>query len=83
MSCPTCGHSIHALGCKVSGDTFFYCPRCGTILPCTGEVVVPALVERCRNFEFLLCAGGFTGKELIADWDHLGIRESINTPDNR
>lgn len=46
MSCPTCDHTMHALGCKVTEKNFFYCPRCGTILPCQeAEPIVPGLIE--------------------------------------
>lgn len=37
MDCPFCNVLAHAMGCKVSSDTFYWCPRCGAIKPCTEE----------------------------------------------
>jgi endogenous inhibitor of DNA gyrase (YacG/DUF329 family) len=76
MSCPTCGETMTALGCKVTNDTFYWCPRCGSILPCSeSHAVAPALVERCRQLE----AKGLQYMNL-RDWHKLGIAESINLP---
>lgn len=86
MSCPTCDHTMHNIGCCLhSGLPFFWCPRCGTLKPCDSEAAEPALVARCRDFarEF----------EKACDEDHhaaapcmegayrrSGIAESIKAP---
>jgi hypothetical protein len=77
--CPTCSHTMHAMGCKVSSDTFYWCPRCGTIMPCTGEVTVPMLVTRCREYEKTMTASSVYSR----NWHTIGIRESINRPEGR
>ena len=45
MDCPTCNMDMTVLGCRVSFSTFHWCPNCGTIAPCTGEVVVPLIAD--------------------------------------
>lgn len=65
---------MHAIGCHETGLPFFWCPRCGTIRLCDGDVHAPALVQRCRQFGKTLegeCA-------VHADqWERLGVQESI------
>lgn len=92
MACPTCDHTMLALGCMVTKENFYVCMRCGTIKPCGGSGdldvdVVPALVKRCRQFEELMF-----DRELPEDhhvewlrekWHSLGIGESINVPADR
>jgi tRNA(Ile2) C34 agmatinyltransferase TiaS len=77
MSCPTCSHTMQGVGYGV-----FHCPRCGTMKGPIGEVVTPALVERCREYE----RGALdmdTDPVAVSEWERLGIAESINTPANR
>lgn len=84
MPCPTCDHTMHLLVTDPNGIRIHHCPRCGTVS--SGEydaepsVYVPKLVERCRKFEVLVIEGYSKGPEC---WNKLGIRESINTPENR
>ena len=42
MSCPSCDHTMHAMGCRTTDRPFYWCPRCGTTKTCDGEVGVPA-----------------------------------------
>lgn len=74
MSCPTCDHTMQGIGYGMS-----HCPRCGTLVGChaDGSVTVPALVGRCRKF------GDTLGPAWSALWHRLGIRESINKPEDR
>lgn len=92
MSCPTCGHTMHTLGCRVTDRPFHWCPRCGTIRTCEMDDAVPALVERTRNYDywlfqqqrFELDPGALAYIRRIYDKAHaLGIRESIWPPDQR
>ncbi len=72
MSCPTCSHTMHAMGCKVTDKNFYWCPRCGTMLVCEGgEAVAPALVHRCREFE------NTASIRITGLWTRLGIAEAI------
>ncbi len=78
MSCPTCSHTVHRLGCQFSGDPAvckgtFWCPRCGTITT-DGSVSIPALVDRCRAFEH---------DPAPHRWRGLGIKESIRPEGER
>lgn len=95
MSCPTCSHTMNALG-YFDGGTAYYCPRCGTMrhanqfTDAPPEVYVPKLVERCRAFE-----GGLIRPPravhmmeevwggLRTMWKAIGIAESINKPEDR
>lgn len=75
MSCPTCGHTLQAIG-----DGMRHCPRCGTLTLDT-EAYVPALVDRCRRFE-----NHFRADEdalLMQAWRVLGVEESIARPQER
>lgn len=60
----------------------FHCPRCGTLVGAyaDGSATVPALVGRCRAFEWTI-----TGRYAAHanEWKSLGIAESINIPGNR
>jgi predicted RNA-binding Zn-ribbon protein involved in translation (DUF1610 family) len=40
LPCPTCGETMHAMGCKVTASDFHWCPRCGTIKPCEEQEAV-------------------------------------------
>lgn len=73
MACSTCAHTMHGIGYGM-----FWCPRCGSLLH--EAMSIPALVLRCRDFE-----GKFPPTDLASakDWHRLGIRESINLPENR
>lgn len=75
MSCPTCSQPMHRLVMTVC-----WCPICGTIE--SSEKIyrhVPALVERCRDFESIidLCDDPKHG------WGRMGIAEAINVPEKR
>jgi hypothetical protein len=86
MACPTCGKTMHALGCKVSNDTFYWCPCCGTTKTCTDDVAVPALVSRCGEFEKALYgqkSSSTSAFDLRQDWNRAGVRESIRPPEER
>lgn len=87
MACPTCSKTMHNIGDHAARELFL-CPQCGTIKkriytggPDEGyeEVIVPKLVERCREF---VSDGGLShdSRQL---WNRLGIAESINTPGDR
>lgn len=80
MACPTCSHTMHALGCRVTDRTFFWCPRCGTTRTCDGTDAVPDLVRRCREFEGQLSSPLTTHEH---DWHRLGIGEAINPTGDR
>jgi hypothetical protein len=79
MSCPTCDHTMHAMGCKVTDSTLYWCPRCGTIKPCDGEFVAPVLPERCRKFyaEVTKDTPPWNREILLPAWNRTGIGESI------
>lgn len=80
MSCPTCDHTLHEMGCRTTGMPFFWCPRCGTMKTCDGVIVKPSIVDSCREFESTIvgvCA------EHSYQWKAFGIAESINLPKNR
>lgn len=88
MPCPTCDHTMTELGCRTTGSPFFVCPRCGTAKLCDGVVVVPALVDACRLFPPDLWSrssvgGTVTLADILAAWEKLGIRDSINLPGQR
>lgn len=85
MSCPTCDHTMCAIGCKVTDRNFYWCPRCGTIKPCDETTAaVPDLVVRCRKFEGNLSLDNCDEiAPSIDDWLSFGIAESINLPANR
>lgn len=94
MACPTCDHSMEACGQNDRGDNFFHCPRCGTLkIDAFGQhgdkLYVPKLVERCREFRatrhpsFKAEVGIFGDPVLVAEWERIGIAESINVPANR
>lgn len=85
MSCPTCDHAMSRLGCQYSECAgSWHCPRCGTLK--IGhedghvDILVPALVERCREFQ-VLSIEGYTEKSLA--WHRLGIAEAIHKPEDR
>lgn len=79
MNCPTCGHALHELGCKVTGGSVHLCPRCGTSRTCDGVLVVPVLVTLCRKFEREMKK--VSGGPVL--WAALGIAECINLPEDR
>lgn len=86
MSCPTCGKTMHMMGCRVTGDPLHWCPTCGTIKGCDIEPHAPALVSYARKFEKVL--GGTehldpTPSELRMAWHRLGVAESINVSADR
>lgn len=87
MSCPTCDHTMTALGCRTSDSPFYICPRCGTAKTCDGIVCVPALVDFCRRFPAELWGKstlhGINPIDVAAEWDKLGIRDAINLPGER
>lgn len=53
MDCPTCDRStMHVFGCKVTNDNFYWCPRCGTIKPCSEErAVAPVFIKELTEDE--------------------------------
>lgn len=80
MACPTCDHSMESLGIG-----WFWCPRCGTIrrrivdtMTTATSDSVPELVNRCRRFE-----SHHLPDDLAGAWLVIGIRESINRPEDR
>lgn len=89
MPCKVCDHTLHAMGCKVTDSTFFWCPRCGSIKPCDNELATPALVERCRKLyrefmEHIEAEKDARVAEIFKSlWQWLGIEESINVPEDR
>ena len=83
MSCPTCGHTMQATGCKVTDLPFFWCPRCGTFKRCQGEVAVPGLVHHARVFRESMRGGEDRIFPLAQLWRQAGMEESIDLPENR
>ena len=81
MSCPTCDHTMHQMGCRSTDLPFFWCPRCGTIKTCDAVVGVPVLIDRCRKFQDE--ALGDSPVASTKTWFTLGIPESINIPAER
>ena len=78
MSCPTCNHTMKKVGII---PPIFWCPRCGTILDSQLHEE-PMLVERIIAFLILLTEdekyyNGDNFHDLIAEFDRLGIRESV------
>jgi hypothetical protein len=63
-------------------DGIFHCGRCGTVKD-GGNVYVPKLVERCREFQKRFDEPVCTPERDYSDWNRLGVRESINLPENR
>lgn len=88
MSCPTCDHTLELLTQDGKFSVrYFLCPRCGTVRMeeegLGGQIIVqefvPTLVERCREFEKT-----FTSNTPFSrNWHTIGIRESINKPEDR
>ena len=84
MSCNTCDHTMESIRGGNEDLRLFLCPRCGTVkIEDANEtepiVYVPKLVERCREFERRI------GIRPVVEglWHSLGIRESINRPEER
>ena len=77
MACPTCGETMAYVS-----DNVMHCPRCGTVRQTVlGNVYVPKLVERCRQFTH--DAADYVPQEAIDIWDRLGSAESIALPQDR
>lgn len=76
MPCPTCDHTMQLITRGV-----FWCPRCGTLKVNGQEDAAPMLVERCRQFTWH--SAWRLAPHLAAEWNRLGIEESIKTPENR
>lgn len=72
MACPTCDHTMHRWG---EAGQVFVCPRCGTVKDSEG-VQVPKLVGRVLEFASHLTD---EHQDLIAEFERLGVRESITT----
>lgn len=76
MSCPTCDHTMHALG-----NRHFWCPRCGTLRHAVShdwkDDSCPMLVRRVRT---LLDGLDPSDRDTARA---LGIFESIHQPDRR
>lgn len=72
MSCPTCDHTMQSI------RTGFWCPRCGT-LTMGGDIEAPSLVQRCREFGVTLHNDDLD--YLQAEWQRLGIAETIDLPE--
>ncbi len=81
MACPTCSHTMAALG-VAEREMIFLCPRCGTTRQ-GGNVYVPKLVERCREFRDKAENGMGLSPASAHLWHRLGIAESIHTPEGR
>lgn len=82
--CPTCNHTMQAIGCRVTDKNFYWCPRCGTIKPCEEmEAIAPDLIARCRKFTASFPPGNPPSVSYSAEWKRLGIDEAINTTENR
>jgi hypothetical protein len=91
VACPTCSHTFTPMGCcTVTGRPFHWCPRCGSVRDCDGNVTAPALVDFSRGFarrmlEDPIC-GSMTSTcraEFLRRWDGSGVRDSINVPADR
>jgi hypothetical protein len=55
MNCPTCGHEMQPMGCRVTADTLYYCVDCGTLKPCNCPPIVPA--RAAVNHDLLVACG--------------------------
>lgn len=82
MPCPTCDKTFECVSRNEDMATF-QCPICGTVMikdyrNKQEAVYVPALVERCREFE-----AAFNPQLHTPAWHTLGIAESINLPADR
>ena len=70
---------------------YFLCPRCGTVRVVgagvealvTLAVVVPKLVERCREFETTIPSIDAGERDAKDVWRAEGIAESIRPPEYR
>lgn len=88
MPCPTCSATLAGLG-EIDGRRHWHCGRCGThvITSDTGpdHTTAPLLVSRCRllvgEMPFDPKSRTFTLTERL--WAMTGIRDCINTPENR
>lgn len=79
MNCPTCSQTMHRLVMTVC-----WCPICGTIE--SSEKIyrhVPALVERCRDFENSFPPNNPPTTSYKSEWVRVGIAEAINVPEKR
>ena len=43
--CGTCRREVTTLGCRVSEKPLRWCPMCGTLYLCSGEVIVPHVAQ--------------------------------------
>lgn len=91
MPCPTCDHTLQAVGCHAggtAGGTVFWCERCGTVrlaLPggATQADYYPRLIGRVRELRDVMAERvGFSPWDVSA-WTHLGIFECIYLPEER
>jgi hypothetical protein len=97
MACPTCDHTMSRLGCQFSEcHGSWACPRCGTLKighdDGRFDVIVPALVERCRRLaesplidvkKHADAMAAAMNRQLNDAWSSSGIAESINLPGGR
>jgi hypothetical protein len=77
--CPTCSHTLQVVYSD-KARTISHCPRCGTMRSTFlkhVDDVVPSVMGRARVFGRTLAGAA------AALWHKLGIRESIDRPENR
>jgi hypothetical protein len=85
--CPTCSHTLARVGPVALSMAVAICDRCGTcVVSVRGDIgweardtYVPKLVGRCREYEKAFAEGTAFSRS----WHTLGIRESINRPEDR
>jgi endogenous inhibitor of DNA gyrase (YacG/DUF329 family) len=87
MPCPTCGGTLALLCLDRDDERYYHCGRCGTIVTGEQDVYRPRLVDRCRAFLPALRShpqSGVISLGSIEDtWQHLGIAEAIDLPEDR
>lgn len=89
MACPSCDASMQCVSSKVQDhEAKWHCPRCGTTSAVDGQVWVPKLVERVREF-VTLGLGSFgpadAGKRqtFLQALSVTGVLEAAFLPDDR
>ena len=73
MACPTCDHTMQSL--NGGPNSWFWCPRCGTIKQRNGLDTPPKLVKRVAEFVGTLSD---EDQEIIDAFESIGLRESRN-----
>lgn len=43
MNCHKCNTEMSVLGCKITEQNLYWCPRCGCLKPCDAGPLIPVL----------------------------------------